>query len=73
MDRAEDAQWRQLHRPVLAFWEAKGTVGKPWDVLASWRAESAERVSHKALACGDLLTEEAHDAMLAEFSASVRE
>ena len=36
-------------------------------------AESVERVSHKALACGDLLTEEAHDAMLDEFSASVRE
>ena len=41
--------------------------------VASRRAESAERVAHNALACGDLTSREAPDAMLDEFSASVHE
>ena len=40
-DRADDQAGRKIKAPLLALWGAKGTVGKLWDVLATWRAKSA--------------------------------
>jgi haloacetate dehalogenase len=36
-DRADDQAGRRITAPLLALWGAKGTVGKLWDVLATWR------------------------------------
>jgi haloacetate dehalogenase len=51
---------RRVDTPLLALWGAKGTVGKLYDVLATWR-EKAARVEGRALECGHVLQEEAPD------------
>ncbi len=58
MDRADDAQGNKIKAPLLALWGAQGTVGKLWDVLATWRAKSDVSVEGRALPCGHLLPEE---------------
>ena len=49
--------------PLLALWGAKGTVGKTYDVLETWREKGLE-VSGHALDCGHLVQEEAADELL---------
>jgi haloacetate dehalogenase len=44
--------------PLLALWGAKGTVGRLYDVLATWREKAAGPVRGRALACGHFLAEE---------------
>ena len=58
MDRADDAAGRKIRAPLLALWGAKGTVGRLWDVLATWRAKAQGPVMGEALPCGHLLPEE---------------
>jgi haloacetate dehalogenase len=55
---------RKVAAPLLALWGAKGTVGKLYDVLATWR-EKADDVGGGAIACGHALQEEAPDETLA--------
>jgi len=69
MDRADDAAGKKIQVPVHALWGAEGTVGKLWDVLATWKAKSAANVTGKALACGHLLPEEQPDEVLKELRA----
>ncbi len=68
-DRADDAAGRRITVPVLALWGALGTVGKLWDVLATWRAKADGTVVGRALPCGHYLPEERPDAVLAELRA----
>jgi haloacetate dehalogenase len=68
MDDADDRAGRKIAAPVLALWGAKGTVGKLYDVLATWR-EKAIGVSGRSLDCGHLLPEERPEEVLAEFRA----
>jgi haloacetate dehalogenase len=50
--------------PLLALWGGKGTVGKLYDVLATWR-EKATQVEGRALDCGHTLQEERPDEVIA--------
>ena len=61
---AADSNCR-IEVPLLALWGAKGTVGKLYDVLDTWR-EKATDVRGCALACGHTLQEEAPDDTLLE-------
>ncbi|MEA1834866.1 alpha/beta hydrolase [Methylobacterium durans] len=60
---AADAD-RRVEVPLLALWGAKGTVGRTYDVLATWR-EKATDVRGHALDCGHTLQEERADLVLA--------
>jgi haloacetate dehalogenase len=66
MDRADDAAGHKIQVPVHALWGAEGTVGKLWDVIATWKAKSAGTVTGRALPCGHLLPEEQPDEVLKE-------
>lgn len=61
---AADAE-KRVAVPLLALWGAKGTVGRTYDVLETWR-EKAVDVSGRALDCGHTLQEERPDIVLAE-------
>jgi haloacetate dehalogenase len=61
---AADAE-RRVEAPLLALWGAKGTVGRTYDVLETWR-EKARDVRGRALDCGHTLQEERPDEVLAE-------
>jgi haloacetate dehalogenase len=56
---------RAVTAPLLALWGAKGTVGKLYDVLATWR-EKATDVRGRALDCGHAPQEEVPDETLRE-------
>ncbi|GLQ51857.1 alpha/beta fold hydrolase [Dyella flava] len=66
MDRADDAAGHKIQVPVHALWGAEGTVGKLWDVIATWKVKSAGPVTGRALPCGHLLPEEQPDEVLKE-------
>ncbi len=55
---------RRIAVPLLALWGAKGTVGRTYDVLATWR-EKADDVRGYGLDCGHTLQEERPDLVLA--------
>ncbi len=57
--------------PLLALWGAKGTVGRTYDVLETWR-EKATDVSGRALECGHTLQEERPEEVLAELMRFLR-
>jgi haloacetate dehalogenase len=59
---------RKVTAPLLALWGAKGTVGKLYDVLATWR-EKATDVRGRALDCGHALQEETPEEVLRELLA----
>ncbi|WP_295556107.1 alpha/beta hydrolase [uncultured Hyphomicrobium sp.] len=63
-DTQSDAAGAKLGMPLLALWGARGTVGKMFDVLATWREKSESWVSGHVLDCGHFLPEEAPDATL---------
>ena len=71
-DKADDSAGHKIQAPVLALWGEKGTVGKLWDVLATWREKASGSVTGKALPCGHLLPEEQPEAVLAEFQSFFR-
>lgn len=58
-DSESDAAGLKLTMPLLVLWGARGTVGKRFDVLATWREKSASSVTGHALDCGHFLPEEA--------------
>ena len=66
MDRADDAAGHKIEAPVHALWGAKGTVGKLWDVLATWKPKVGGPLTGKALPCGHLLPEEQPVLVLSE-------
>ncbi len=66
-DRADDEAGRKIKAPLLALWGAEGTVGKLWDVLATWRPKSDALVTGQALPCGHLLPEEQPDLVVTQF------
>lgn len=63
-DTADAAAGRRLTMPLLAIWGAKGTVGRLYDVLATWRERSDAEVCGHALDCGHFVPEEAPEALL---------
>ena len=67
MDRADDARGHRVQAPFLALWGAEGTVGKLWDVLATWRPKVAGVLEGRALPCGHLIPEERPELVIAEF------
>lgn len=62
-DRADSD--RRIKVPLLALWGAQGTVGKLYDVLATW-CEKATDVRGRALDCGHSPQEEVPNETLAE-------
>lgn len=58
-DSESDAAGLKLTMPLLVLWGARGTVGKRFDVLSTWREKSASSVTGHALDCGHFLPEEA--------------
>ena len=66
-DRADDDAGGKIRAPLLALWGAKGTVGKLWDVLATWRPKTQAAVQGQALPCGHLIPEEQPDAVISHF------
>lgn len=65
-DDADDRNSHRLTMPLLALWGARGTVGRQFDVLASWCEKSAAVVEGTALDCGHFLPEEAPEETLIE-------
>jgi haloacetate dehalogenase len=66
-DRADDEADRKIKAPLLALWGGQGTVGKLWDVLATWRPKSHAAVEGQALPCGHLIPEEQPELTIALF------
>jgi haloacetate dehalogenase len=64
---AEDSD-RKVQAPLLVLWGAKGTVGKLYDVLETWR-EKAVDVRGEALDCGHTVQEERPDEVLSRMRA----
>jgi haloacetate dehalogenase len=64
-DAQDDRAGKRIEAPILALWGAKGTVGKLYDVLETWR-DKAVQVSGKAFECGHLLPEEDPGSTLSE-------
>lgn len=63
-DAESDAAERKLTMPLLVLSGSLGTVGKMFDVLATWREKSNAPVSGHAIDCGHFLPEEAPGATL---------
>jgi haloacetate dehalogenase len=63
-DAESDAAGAKLTMPLLALWGARGSVGRMFDVLATWRAKSDAEVVGHAIDCGHFLPEEAPEATL---------
>ena len=66
-DRADDAAGHKISAPLLALWGAEGTVGKLWDVLATWRPKTLASLEGRSLPCGHLLPEEKPDLVISAF------
>jgi haloacetate dehalogenase len=66
-DRADDAAGRKIRAPLLALWGAKGTVGKLWDVLATWRPKTQAALEGQAIPCGHLIPEEQPEEVISQF------
>ena len=66
-DRADDKAGSKIRVPLLALWGAEGTVGKLWDVLATWRPKSHSTIGGEALPCGHLIPEEQPDLVVSHF------
>lgn len=64
-DAESDAAGIKLATPLLALWGGRGTVGRLFDVRATWREKSSASVEGRALDCGHFLPEEAPEATLA--------
>ncbi|MBN4095980.1 alpha/beta hydrolase [Methylobacterium sp. OT2] len=62
---------KRIKVPLLSLWGAKGTVGRTYDVLGTWR-EKASDVSGRALDCGHTLQEERPNEVLAELARFLR-
>jgi haloacetate dehalogenase len=57
---------RKIACPVLALWAERGNTGGRFDVIATWQARSAMKVTGKALPGRHFLPEEAPQQTLAE-------
>jgi haloacetate dehalogenase len=66
-DRAAEEAGRKIEAPLLVLWGAQGTVGKLWDVLATWRPKTDAAVEGQALPCGHLIPEEQPETTIAHF------
>jgi haloacetate dehalogenase len=66
-DRADGTAGRRIRAPLLALWGAKGTVGKLWDVLATWRPKTQAALEGQALPCGHLIPEEKPEEVISQF------
>jgi haloacetate dehalogenase len=66
-DRADDQVGRKIKVPLLALWGAKGTVGKLWNVLATWRPKTQAALEGEALPCGHLIPEEQPEMVISRF------
>jgi haloacetate dehalogenase len=56
---------RRVTAPLLVLWGARGTVGRLYDVLATWREKGVD-VRGRPLDCGHVLQEEAPEETLSE-------
>lgn len=63
-DAESDAAGLKLTAPLLVLWGSRGTVGRTFDVIESWRAKSDGFVDGHAIDCGHFLPEEAPEATL---------
>jgi haloacetate dehalogenase len=66
MDEADDRDGNKIVAPVLALWGARGTVGRLWDVVATWQEKASAKVEGHSLDCGHFLQEERPDETLQE-------
>jgi haloacetate dehalogenase len=66
MDEADDRAGRKIRAPLHLLWGARGTIGKLWDVPATWREKSASTVTGHSLDCGHFLQEERPEETLQE-------
>ena len=67
MDRADDEAGNKIRAPLLALWGAKGTIGKLWNVLDTWRTKTQAPLEGEALPCGHLIREEQPELVVAQF------
>jgi haloacetate dehalogenase len=68
LDHDAADQHRRVEAPLLALWGAKGTVGRTYDVLETWREKALDVRGH-ALDCGHTLQEEVPDEITHELLA----
>lgn len=64
-DRADELKGHRIEAPLLVLWGSRGTVGRQFDVMATWRDKASGPVHGEAFDCGHFLPEEAPDATLA--------
>ena len=60
---------RKIACPVLALWAERGNTGRMFDVIATWQARAAMKVTGKALPGRHFLPEEAPEQTLAALQA----
>jgi haloacetate dehalogenase len=58
IDQADEDAGRKLAMPTHLLWGSKGTVGKRWDMMATWKPKTAAALTGTPLPCGHLLPEE---------------
>ena len=63
---------RKIACPVLALWAQGGNTGRMFDVIATWQARAAMKVTGKALPGRHFLPEEAPEQTLAELQMFLR-
>jgi haloacetate dehalogenase len=66
MDEADERAGNKIVAPVLVLWGARGTVGRLWDVVATWQEKASSKVEGHSLDCGHFLQEERPDETLQE-------
>lgn len=63
-DRASREAGETIACPVLVIWGEKGIIGKLYDPLALWQAQSAQPVTGGSVPAGHYVAEEAPEAVL---------
>lgn len=58
MDRDSDRRGQRIRSPLLALWGARGTVGRLWNVVETWKPKTSAPLEGHPLPCGHLLPEE---------------
>lgn len=63
-DAEDEAAGHRIAAPLTVIWGSQGTVGRQFDVLATWREKASGNVAGTALDCGHFVPEEDPDGLL---------
>lgn len=63
-DAADDASGNKIAAPLKVIWGARGTVGRQFNVIATWQEKTVSSIEGVALECGHFVPEEDPDGLL---------